>query len=59
MIFVDEDMPNCLKSFAQFIKNVTVHQREPATHIFVFMISPEERNKNPMHFQFNVFHALE
>ena len=49
--FVDEDVPNCLKSFCsdltQFIKNVVVHQREPATHVFVFMISPEERNKKP------------
>ena len=48
---VDENMPKCLRSFCtdltQFIKNIVVHQREPATHIFVFMISPEERNKKP------------
>ena len=48
---VDENIPKLLKSFCidltQFIKNTVAHQREPATHIFVFMISPEERNKKP------------
>ena len=49
--FVDEKTANCLKSFCsesmQFIKNIVAHQREPATHIFVFMISPEERIEKP------------
>jgi len=48
---VDENMPKCLRSFCtdltQFIKNIFVHQRESASHIFVFMISPEERNTKP------------
>ena len=48
---VDENIPKQLKSFCidltQFIKNTVAHQREPATHIFVFMISPEEQNKKP------------
>ena len=30
----------------QFIKNIVIHQREPATHVFV-MISPEERIEKP------------
>ena len=49
--FVDEKTSNCLMSFCsesmQFIKNIVAHQREPATHIFVFMISPQEQIEKP------------
>ena len=30
-----------------FIKSVTKHRRQPASHILVVLISPEERNKKP------------
>lgn len=30
-----------------FIKGVTRHQRTPATHVLVFMISSEDRRKKP------------
>ena len=30
-----------------FVKSVTKYRREPATHILVVLISPEERNKKP------------
>ena len=32
---------------AVFVKGVTRHQRTPATHVLVFMISNEERDKKP------------
>ena len=34
-------------SLTDFVKKLSKHQRTPATHIFVFMISPESRNKKP------------
>ena len=30
-----------------FIKAITKYRREPATHVLVVLISPEERNKKP------------
>jgi hypothetical protein len=38
------EIVNRLKNF---LKILTKHQRTPATHIFVFMISPEERIRKP------------
>ena len=35
------------KKAADFVKEVVRHQRNSATHILVFMITPEERNKKP------------
>ena len=34
-------------SLKEFIKAVTRHQRTPATHVLVTMISPSERNRKP------------
>ena len=63
---VNEITSSCLKSLRsdtmQCIKNIPVHQREPVTHVFVFMISPEARIEKPYALpicQFNVFHVLE
>jgi len=33
------------QKLASFIKSVTCHQRTPATHVLVFMISTEDRRK--------------
>lgn len=30
-----------------FVKRVIKYRREPATHVLVVLISPEERNKKP------------
>lgn len=35
------------QKLASFIKSVTRHQRTPATHVLVFMISTEERRRKP------------
>jgi len=49
--WIEENIPSQLKSVRQkvatFIKGVTQHQRTPATHVLVFMISNEERYKKP------------
>ena len=49
--WIEDNIPSQLKSIRQevatFIKGVTRHQRTPATHVLVFMISNEERNKKP------------
>ncbi len=34
-------------SLKEFVKAVTRHQRTPATHVLVTMISPSERNRKP------------
>ena len=48
---LEENIPSQLSNVRQklvsFIKGVTRHQRTPATHILVFMISSEERRKKP------------
>jgi len=31
----------------QFTKRITYFKRTPATHVFVFMISPEQRDRKP------------
>ena len=36
-----------IRKLTNFIKNVTRHRRTPATHILVFMISTEDRQKKP------------
>ena len=45
------NVPSRLQTIRQhataFVKGVVRHQRNAATHILVFMISPEERNKKP------------
>ena len=49
--WIEDNIPSQLKDIrkqlAVFIKGVTRHQRTPATHILVFMISNEERDKKP------------
>jgi len=49
--WIEDNIPSQLKSIRQevatFIKGVTRHQRTPATHVLVFMISSEDRNKKP------------
>jgi len=46
-----ENIPRSLseirKNLTTFIKGITRHQRTPASHILVFMISNEERRKKP------------
>ena len=48
---VQENIPSQLmmnrQKLVSFIKGVTRHQRTPATHILVFMISTEDRRKKP------------
>lgn len=48
---IEDNIPSQLKNVRQqlvsFIKGVTRHQRTPATHILVFMISSEERRRKP------------
>lgn len=48
---VAENLPQTFSSVRKrlgvFIKGVTRHKRTAATHLLVFMISPEERNKKP------------
>ena len=34
-------------NLSSFVKRVTCHRRTAATHLLVFMISSEERNKKP------------
>ena len=47
--WIEDNIPSQLKEIRQkltaFIKGVTRHQRTPATHVLVFMISNEERDK--------------
>lgn len=49
--WVEENIPRRLSAVRQrmttFIRAVSRHKRTPATHILVFMISPEGRNKKP------------
>ena len=49
--WIQDNIPSQLKEIRQklimFIKGVTRHQRIPATHMVVFMISNEERDKKP------------
>ena len=49
--WIQDNIPSQLKEIRQklimFIKGVTRHQRIPATHVVVFMISNEERDKKP------------
>ena len=40
-------LTNIKKSLTAFIQDVTRYRRVAATHVLVFMISPEERNKKP------------
>ena len=46
-----ENIPRILQTIRQkaitFVKGVARHQRTAATHVLVFMISSEERNKKP------------
>ena len=46
-----ENIPRILQTIRQkaitFVKDVARHQRTAATHVLVFMISSEERNKKP------------
>ena len=47
----EENIPRILQTIRQkaisFVKGVVRHQRTAATHVLVFMISNEERNKKP------------
>ena len=47
----EENLPRTLQTIRQktitFVKGVVRHQRTAATHVLVFMISNEERNKKP------------
>ena len=47
----EENIPHSLQTIRQkataFVKGVVRHQRTAATHVLVFMISNEERNKKP------------
>ena len=47
----EENLPHSLHLIQQkataFVKGVVHHQRTAATHVLVFMISCEERNKKP------------
>jgi len=47
----EDNIPSQLCTFrhklVSFIKGVTRHQRTPATHILVFMISTEDRRRKP------------
>ena len=48
---ISENLPRILTTIKQrlklFIQRSTRHKRTAATHLLVFMISPEERNKKP------------
>ena len=48
---VQDNIPRQVTTMCQkvypFIRRVTRHKRTAATHILVFMISPEERRKKP------------
>jgi len=48
---VEDNVPSQLSQLRQklvcFIKSVTRHQRTPATHVLVFMISTEDRRRKP------------
>ncbi|XP_065899778.1 uncharacterized protein [Dysidea avara] len=48
---VEDNVPSQLSKLRQeltsFIKGVTRHQRTPATHVLVFMISTEDRRRKP------------
>ena len=47
----EENIPRRLTTIRQrvttFIRGTTRHKRTAATHVLVFMISPEERNQKP------------
>jgi hypothetical protein len=48
---IANNLANQISSFRErvlsFVKATTMYRREPATHILVILISPEERNKKP------------
>ena len=44
---VADRLGNIRKSLSTFICDLSRHQRSPASHIFVFMISSEQRNVKP------------
>ena len=47
----EENIPRRLTTIRQrvvtFIRGITCHKRTAATHVLVFMVSPEERNRKP------------
>ena len=60
---VSDNFPRKLSSFreqaVQFLKKSMKFKRNPATHVLVVMISPEERNKKPyMLCRFSVWHII-
>ena len=48
---IANNLANQISTFRErvlsFVKSTTMYRREPATHILVVLISPEERNKKP------------
>ena len=48
---VKENIPRCLtgirQSLVTFVQRITRFRRTPASHILIFMISPEEHNRKP------------
>lgn len=48
---ITNNLANQISTFRErvlsFVKSTTMYRREPATHILVVLISPEERNKKP------------
>ena len=48
---IANNLANQISAFREralsFVKRVTKYRREPATHVLVVLISPEERNKKP------------
>jgi len=44
---IPRQLSNIRDKVVAFITGLTRHQRTPATHVLVFMISNEERNKKP------------
>lgn len=44
------------EKYKKFIQNLSRHKRTPASHVFVIMISPEERSSKPyMQYQYSVY----
>ena len=48
---IKENIPRCLtgirQSLVTFVQRITRFRRTPASHILIFMISPEEHNRKP------------
>ena len=55
----EDNVPSRLRTIRQkaaaFVKGIVRHQRNAATHVLVFMISPEQRNKKTLCLTGSVF----